>query len=97
MVESAQGFSQWSGDVEWRTWGDHTVVFHVPSGQTHLLDPVAFEGLRCLRETPLNAPMLASRMAQCLELAEDETLRTYARRLLERFRDAGLVEMRSDA
>jgi PqqD family protein of HPr-rel-A system len=96
MADSTPGKAQPCGDLEWRTWGDHSVVFHVPSGHTHLLDPVAATGLRCLETSPAGVEELAARMAASLDIEVDDALRSYVGKLLARFTGAGLVEMRTD-
>jgi PqqD family protein of HPr-rel-A system len=77
---------------EWRAWGDHTVLFDVVSGDTHVLDLVARQGLTCLAETPLDAPALTSAMAGTLDVRDDEALNAYIDRLLVELETLGLIE-----
>ena len=78
--------------LEWRTWGNESVVFDPASGDTHLLDAVAREGLACLDEQPCDAAELASAMARRLDVPADAALELYAARLLARLDDRGVIE-----
>ena len=75
----------------WRTWGDESVVFHPESGQTHLLDLVSREGLARLQDTALDPEELCGKMAERLDVANDNELLLYVERLVSRFEELGLV------
>ncbi|MBX3438069.1 MAG: HPr-rel-A system PqqD family peptide chaperone [Planctomycetaceae bacterium] len=79
-------------DLLWRTWGTDSLLFDPRSGDTHLLDEVARNGLLCLQEEPLHAGQLAQRLSEWLDLDLDDELRQYVDVLLRRFFDAGLIE-----
>ena len=68
------------------------MIFDLKSGDTHLLDEVAREGLDCLVDGPLQVEELAERLAARLQIDPDADLTTYVRLLLQRFDDLGLVE-----
>lgn len=51
-------------DLRWRIWEDEVVVFHPPSGDTHLLNPLAAEVLQYLTEQPADAYQLAAHLAR---------------------------------
>ena len=80
------------GGLAWRTWGDTSVVFNPSSGNTHLLDFAATEGLFCLQEAALDRLDLCRRLAARLNIEPDQELSDYVGRLIERFDDLGLLE-----
>ena len=78
--------------LEWRSWGNQGVVFHVESGDTHLLDLVASEGLRCLQTESLDRSQLCRKLAERLDIEADNQLAHYVDSLITRFDEAGLLE-----
>jgi PqqD family protein of HPr-rel-A system len=96
MTDTAPAKAHLRGELEWRTWGDDNVVYHVPSCHTHLLDLVAAAGLRCLEEAPATVDELGARMATRLGIEADAAMQSYAAQLVQRFVGVGLVEIRTD-
>lgn len=80
------------GGLALRTWGDESVVFNPSSGNTHLLDFVATEGLVCLQEAALDRFDLCRRLAARLNVEPDQQLIDYVDRLIARFDELGLLE-----
>lgn len=80
-------------DLVTRRWGDETVVFDAGSGDTHLFDLVASEGLNCLLESNLNEPELVKKLGKRLEIETDEQLRRYVQKLIEQLEAVGLLEL----
>jgi PqqD family protein of HPr-rel-A system len=81
------------GDLIWRTWDDHQpVVYHVPSGATHLLNRVSALALRQLEDRSLSPAELTSLLAESLDCDADEELLAYVERLVAGFDERGLVE-----
>lgn len=82
-----------SADHVWRSWDDEEiVVFHVPSGATHLLNRVSAMVLRHLEDRSLTVAELTSRLAQSLDCDADDELRVYVEQLLGGFDRLGLAE-----
>jgi len=48
--------------LHWRQWDDGLVVYHAPSGDTHLLDPTAGAALSLLRAEPSDLAGLVRRV-----------------------------------
>ena len=78
--------------LEWRTWGQESVVFNSESGQTHLLDVVSREGLSCLEGAAVDVDTLCDRLAERLDLENDDELHLYVQRLVSHFDELGLVD-----
>ncbi len=89
-------------DLQWRlrnqdelvTWrsNDETVVYDAGSGDTHLFDLVAAEGLNSLLESQLTEQEFVERLANRLDIKPDEQLHRYVGRLIEQLEAAGLLE-----
>jgi PqqD family protein of HPr-rel-A system len=82
-----------SGDLLWRAWDDEeSVVYHVPSGNTHVLNRVSALVLRHLEDRWLTPTELASLLARSLDRPWDEELCRCVAELLVGFDQRGLVE-----
>lgn len=81
-----------AGQLRFRFWDDECVVYHVPSGDTHLLDRASGEALKLLEEHPSGTAELARRVAQRLELPDDELLAARIGRVLEELGRLDLIE-----
>ncbi len=53
--------------LEWRTWGESSVVFNQASGDTHLLDSAAAEVLERLETRPASIDELCERLGELME------------------------------
>ena len=85
-----------SRDLIWRTWDhDRFVVYHVPSGDTHLLSRVSALALQHLEDRWLSPAELTSLLAESLECEEDEQLGRYVEEFLVGFDQRGLAERTS--
>ena len=78
-------------DLRWRVWDDQVVVFNAASGDTHLLNLVAGEALRCLQE-PADAAQLAQRVAAAVNVSPDGDFLEQIADLLEELAELGLIE-----
>ncbi len=78
--------------LRWRRWDEETIVYHVPSGETHLLNELSAAALESLSHRPASADELAKRLAEALDLEVDATLRDQLAQLLEQFDERGLIE-----
>jgi PqqD family protein of HPr-rel-A system len=67
-----------------------TLLYHRPSGTTHILAPPAPEILDALAAAPLGAEAVAARLAERFELGADDPAAAVAARLAE-LEAAGLV------
>ena len=81
-----------AADLRWRFWDDQFVVYSPASGDTHLLNPVAGETLRCLQQAPANLPELIRRVAPRLELDPNEQLLERLGSFLGELENFGLIE-----
>jgi PqqD family protein of HPr-rel-A system len=75
--------------LRWRRWSDGYIRFHVPSGDTHLADPLLAEALLRLRDGPATIRALAGD-------AGGDAAAAAARHLADSFaalRDAGVLEV----
>lgn len=75
--------------LRWRQWDDGLVLFHAPSGDTHLLKRPEGEALLLLRQGPRDVDALVR------ELVPGDAGRTLAAAvedLLSRFEELGVVE-----
>ena len=82
-----------SCDLIWRTWDDEeSVVYHVPSGDTHVLNRVSALALKHLEDHSLSPAELTSLLAGSLDCDGDEDLCRYVEELLVGFDQRGLAE-----
>jgi PqqD family protein of HPr-rel-A system len=79
------------GVASWSS-GDESLVYSPASGDTHLLDIAATEGLACFDGGPLQIDQLCSQIASRTDVANDHVLEDYVLRLLGKFVKLGLVE-----
>jgi PqqD family protein of HPr-rel-A system len=79
-----------SDTLIFRDFGAVSVVFHKPSGETHVLDPLAREALDLLTAAPHTVMSLAAALAQVTERAEAEFYEA-ADTILTTFDRKGLV------
>lgn len=68
------------------------MVYHCPSGDTHLLEPVAAETLRILDDSTATTDALLAEVVARLGIPSDATLRDRFEQLLDRFHELGIVE-----
>lgn len=78
--------------LTWRAWGDESVVFDAQTGDTHLLDAVAREGLLSFCQVPFARSEVCVRLAERLKIEPDDQLDEYVGKLVARFSELGLVE-----
>jgi PqqD family protein of HPr-rel-A system len=82
-----------SSELLWRAWDDHeVVVYHIPSGNTHVLNLVAAEALHALERDALDSSELVERVASSLETSPDDTFGQHIEKLLAQFDELGLIE-----
>ena len=79
-------------DLQYRTWGEETVVYHGPSGDTHLLNPLAAEALRVLASQAAGVDDLTRRLAGHVDPANRHELAEHLAGLLANFAELGLIE-----
>lgn len=80
-----------SADLRWRCWHEHTLVYHPPSGDTHLLNPLAAEVLRSLSRRAATAAELADHVAAAFDLQVDGQLLRQMEQCLAQFAELGLI------
>jgi PqqD family protein of HPr-rel-A system len=83
-------------DLRWRFWGDEAIVFHPPSGDTHVLHPIAAEVLQYLCDRCADLNQIASFLASQAPAggrpdAADPSLQVLTK-LLTDFDQLGLIE-----
>ena len=79
----------------WRSWDNESVVFDPLSGDTHVLNQIASQALKILEVDAVDAAKLSHRIADQLNLQDDEALLRHMERLLIKFEDLGLIEPQS--
>lgn len=79
-------------ELVWRFWDGEYVVFHVSSGDTHLLNLVAGQALQSLEHAPADAAELTRRVAAALDVEPDDALRDDLVTFLAQLEDLGLIE-----
>jgi PqqD family protein of HPr-rel-A system len=80
------------GELVWRSWGGESVVFHVPSADTHFLSSSAAFVLQRLEKQPLNAIELAEKLTAANGLELDDDLLQHVERLLANLHALALIE-----
>jgi PqqD family protein of HPr-rel-A system len=79
-------------ELSLRRWDNDYVVYSELTGQTHLLASFPALVLTLLKEGSSNPPELSARIAEALQLEEDEKLLTTVEQTLADFERLGLVE-----
>jgi PqqD family protein of HPr-rel-A system len=79
-------------DPLWFDSGRDRVLYHRPSGQTHLVNESASLLLFHALVEPKNVTTLTSELASMQQVAPSEDLRSYVEDLLLRLEDLGLVQ-----
>ena len=80
--------------LRWRFWGDEVIVFHPPSGDTHILHPLAADLLQYLSRQAADLQQIAAYLA-----SEDDpgpSLELLSK-LLADFDQLGLIEPSHEA
>lgn len=81
-----------TSEVSWRTFEGQSVVFHIPSADTHLLNPTAARVLQRLQSHPASSTALAEELALANGLEPDQELLEYMERLLTNLHELSLIE-----
>lgn len=81
-----------NADLRWRYWQGEDVVYHPPSGDMHILNPLAAEALRHLENSPATAADLRDHLAAILELQPDATLLRQMEQCIAQFAELGMIE-----
>jgi len=68
------------------------LVYHAPSGDTHLLNPLAAEALRSLAAAAASAAELTTHVAALFDLQADGGLLRQMEQCLIQFAELGLIE-----
>jgi PqqD family protein of HPr-rel-A system len=77
--------------LAWRGWDDEFLVYNAASGQTHHLNLLAAEALRCLAAEPALTRELVGRLANQFEIAEDSPPLQMIDRLILELDELGLI------
>ncbi len=67
-------------------------MFHPPSGDTHVLNPVAAEALKRLERSAASVEGLTQAMAEAVGVEPDGRLEHDMQQLIARFDELGLIE-----
>jgi len=78
--------------ILWRRWDEEYVVYNTGSADTHALDRVSGEALRCLESGGMTIEELADAVGSRLDCESKEELRSYLRDLVPKLRDLELIE-----
>ena len=79
-------------DLRWRCWNDELVVYHVQSGDTHLLNPIAAQILHALQKNAMSTDELLQSVSRTFELEPNSELVRQVQQALEQFDELGLIE-----
>ena len=77
--------------MSWAIWEDGAVVYHHPSGKTHLLNAGSVALLQDVLTSPLDPVAAAETLASLQGGLADDRLRGHVADLLARFDELGLV------
>lgn len=80
------------GPLPHRRWDGDYVVFNPASGSTHILDIVSGEVLASLFAGACETKQLRARIAEFLDVPDDESLAANIDRVLDVLEELGLVE-----
>lgn len=75
-----------------KSWEDGLVVYHLDSGNTHLLNPIAGQVLKLLADGPADATSIARQLAGQIDLDSDAELDDNVLSLLNHLDSLGLIE-----
>ena len=78
--------------LRWRQWDARLILFHIPSGDTHLLEQSAGEALLLLVEGPRDTSSLVRELAARLRCEANADLAVSINGLLEELEEFGVVE-----
>ena len=79
-------------ELIWRSWEGESVVYHVQSADTHLLNPTAAIVLQRLQQSPATSLELTEQLAVTNGLEPDQDLFRNVEKLLSNFHELGLIE-----
>ena len=77
--------------LQWRSWGEETIVYHCQSGDVHLLNPVAVAVLEILQKESMTEADLQSRALEVLGLESSDSLSHNIKSLLHQLDELGLI------
>lgn len=77
---------------ELKDWGENVLVYHFPSGNTHLLNPTAALTLELIIKNPRTTWDLAQQLSSILELKFDQEVITHVQVILDNLDELGLIE-----
>jgi PqqD family protein of HPr-rel-A system len=80
------------GDLSWFASGDEHVVYHHPSGKTHLLNAGSALLIQAVLRDPRTSEQAADELARLQDALSDPRFREHVSGLLARFAELGLVE-----
>jgi PqqD family protein of HPr-rel-A system len=78
--------------LDWAVWDSECVLFHLPSGKTHLVNLATHRLLADLLHTPLDLEQIEAGLGADWPAEERESLRAGTQELLWRLEELGLVE-----
>ena len=73
-------------------WGDTAVIYYSLSGQTHLLNALAYEVLLLLQASPETISTLISKLGVIFEVEDKADLTIQIQKLTSEFENLGLIE-----
>lgn len=92
-MEDDRRWSAESSRLLWRSWDDDEfVVYHVASSNTHVLNAVAAEALRVLKQGPLSCLDLARQVSLSIGGVLDDAFVQRIEQLIAEFDQLGLIE-----
>lgn len=79
-------------ELRWAELDGDYVVYHRPSGKTHLLNAASAELIRRILLSPTEAAAAADALAECQSMQSDREFTAHVAGLIERLEQLGLVE-----
>lgn len=79
------------GETAWRSFDDEHVLYHIPSGNTHLLGAAAADIFFYLQQSPASLPEIAQFLAAKMQLETDQDLLDRIAEILSELRASALI------
>lgn len=73
-------------------WDDGCILYHIPSGDTHHLSPLAAEAFEQLEQASFSIDTLSQCLAATLDIGLEDSFREQIREMIQRFDELGLVK-----
>ena len=79
-------------NLEIEIWDEHAIVFSPLSGETHLLNTLAYEVLQLLQVSPETTSTLISKLCMIFDVEDKADLALQIQKMMADFDKLGLIE-----